>query len=224
MPDDLMQASELSAHQSSGNDCQLTAVHHSETISLQALLAQSGPSSNISLCNSISSLASDSVGSMASMGLGINRVNSPLSHNHSCPSYTITLNKLSAATSSHLVGAGDVLPGMNFSLSTSVGCNPIINMKHLVPNQNTVIGSFQGMQSGVNMQHNHSNQMMNGPNFHSGIGHSRPIVSMVANAPPVHSVPHTMLNNSQMLQMAGHQNLSHMMKAQQGHPQAHKVS
>ena len=230
LPDDLMQG--YDGQQSSSSDLH-TPVHQTghDNASLQALLARSTPNSQHSLANSTNTMANAShssatVGAMAA-GLNVNTVKSPLSNSLSSPSHTVTMNKAATATSSHMVGAGDGLPNMNFSMTTSVGANPMMNsmnMKPMGPNPGQMMSGVPGM-AGVGMQQPHHNQMMNGPSFPPAMGQMRGMApTTMGNAPPLSIGQNNIIGSSQMPQMPGHQSMGHVMSVPQNQTQMAKVS
>lgn len=232
LPDDLMQG--YDGQQGGSSDLQ-TPIHAQpghDNASLQALLARSTPNSQHSMANSTNTMANAShasatVGAMASAGLNVNTVKSPLSNSLSSPSHTATMNKAATATSSHMVGAGDGLPNMNFSMATTVGANPMMNsmgMKPMGPNAGQMMGGVPGMP-GVGMQQPHHNQMMNGPSFPPNMGQMRSMApTTMGNAPPLTIGQNNMIVNSQMPQMSGHQSMGHVMNVPQNQVQMAKVS
>lgn len=231
LPDDLMQG--YDGQQSSSSDLH-TPVHQTghDNASLQALLARSTPNSQHSMANSTNTMANAShssatVGAMASAGLNVNTVKSPLSNSLSSPSHTVTMNKAATATSSHMVGAGDGLPNMNFSMTTSVGANPMMNsmnMKPMGPNPGQMMSGVPGM-AGVGMQQPHHNQMMNGPSFPPAMGQMRGMApTTMGSAPPLSIGQNNMIGSSQMPQMPGHQSMGHVMNVPQNQTQMAKVS
>jgi hypothetical protein len=221
LPDDLFQT-DFGQPGGSG-ELQTPVLPPGNDTSLQALLARSTPTPQHSLANAISSMAGHSaasMGAMASAGLNVHAVKSPLSASLSSPSHTVTMNKVSTASTSHMGGAGDSLHGMNFSMGTSVGNNPMMNsmnMKPMGPNG----GQMMGMQP-MGMQQ-HPAQMMNGPSFPPGMGPMRSMAPTTMGSPAM-SLQNNMMGNNQMGQMAGQQNLGQLMNVTQNQTQMAKVS
>lgn len=225
LPDDLMSDY---GQQSTSSDLQTPVHQPCDNASLQALLARSTPTSQHNLANSINTMTSSanhstSVGAMASAGLNINAVKSPLSNSMASPSHTVTMNKTATATSSHMAGAGDGLQSMNFSMASSVGGTPMMNIMNMNP-RGPMMGNVQGLQS-MGMQQPHHNQMMNGPSFPQGLGQVRTMApTTMGNAPPLSIGQNNMIGNSQMPQMPGHQNMGNVMNVPQNQAQMAKVS
>ncbi|KAK7096829.1 CREB-binding protein-like isoform X2 [Littorina saxatilis] len=223
LPDDLMSDY---GQQSTSSDLQTPVHQPCDNASLQALLARSTPTSQHNLANSINTMTSSanhstSVGAMASAGLNINAVKSPLSNSMASPSHTVTMNKTATATSSHMAGAGDGLQSMNFSMASSVGGTPMMNIMNMNP-RGPMMGNVQGMQS-MGMQQPHHNQMMNGPSFPQGLGQVRTMApTTMGNAPPLSIGQNNMIGNSQMPQMPGHQNMGNVMNVPQNQAQMAK--
>ena len=235
LPDDLMQG-----YDGQGSTSELqTAVHQPghDNVSLQALLARSTPTPQHSLASAISAMASvanhssATVGAMASAGLNVNTVKNPLTSSLASSSHTVTLNKSATATSSHMAGAGDGLQGINFTMASSVGGNPMmnsLNMKAVGPSPGQMMGNVPGNVPGMQamgMQQQHHNQMMNGPGFAPNMGQVRGMVpTTMSSAPPLPMGQNNMMGNSQIPQMQGHQNIGHIMNVPPNQAQLGKVS
>lgn len=201
--------------------------------SLSQLLSRSTPTPQHSMANAINSIANAGRGSvmnpLVSQGLGA--VKSPLSINNMSPSHTVTMNKASTVTSTHLSGAGDGLPGMTFSMATSTAGSPIvgmtntINMKPMGSNPGQLMGGVPGMNM-AQQNAAHHNQMMNGPSFPPvSMGQVRGLApTTISSANPLTMAQNNIIGNS-MPQMPGHQNMGHMgMNVPQQQPQIARVS
>ncbi|KAL8561590.1 hypothetical protein ACOMHN_024826 [Nucella lapillus] len=227
LPDDLMQG--YDGQQNNCPDLQ-TPVHqpgHDSNASLQALLARSTPTSQHNLSSAISAMASvanhssATVGAMQTAGLSVNPVKNPLPNSLAPSSHTVSMNKSATATSSHMVGAGDGLQNLNYSMATSLGGSPMMNSMNMKPpmGPNQMIGNIPGMP-GMGLQQPHHNQMINGPGFPSGLGQVRGMAATtMGNASALPIGQNNMIGTSQMPQMPGHQNTTHVMTVPQS--QAH---
>ena len=233
LPDDLMQGYDAGQQQSSSADLQTPPVPQPghDNASLQALLARSTPNSQHGLASSIASMASAAghqpaaVGAMAAAGLDVNAVKNALPNSMPTPSHAATMNKAATATSSHMVGAGDGLPGMNFSMATSVGGNPMMNSMNMKPmGPNPMMGGVPGMP-GMGMPQPQHDPMMNGPGFPPNMGQMRGMApTTMGNGPPLSMRQNNMMGSPPMPPMPGQPTVGHVMNVPQNQGQIPKVS